>query len=246
MSNQFEYKDNDVEGLENLDVIADADKFNSWMYQTIVPFCEGNILEIGSGIGNISSFFLENRKNITLSDIRENYTVKLENKFKQFSNLKDVILLDLVASEFESKYESLLESFDTIFALNVVEHIENDELAILNCKKLLKRGGNLIILVPAYQFLYNDFDKELYHFRRYNKKSLNKLFEINDIQVIKSKYFNVAGILGWFLSGKIQKNKTIPKGQMRLFNTLVPIFKLVDKFVFKRIGLSLISVGKKK
>lgn len=246
MTQKFEFKEQDSEGLENLNVIAKADKFNSWMYDTIQPYCKGNILEIGSGIGNISMCFLENKKKITLSDIRESYVLELRQKFKSYSSLTDVILLDLVCPDFEIKYESFLESFDTIFALNVVEHIENDELAIRNCKKLLKKNGTLIILVPAYQRLYNVFDKELYHYRRYTKKTLNPLFINEQLQIVSSKYFNAAGILGWFVSGKIQKNKTLPKGQMSLFNALVPLFKLFDKIVLNKIGLSVITVAKKK
>ena len=245
MTQKFNFKEQDKEGLDNLNVIAQADKFNAWMYETILPYCQGNILEIGSGIGNISNFFLVNNKKITLSDIRENYVKRLKDNFKSYSTLSDAILLDLVCPEFEIKYQNFLESFDTIFALNVIEHIENDELAIQNCKKLLKPNGNLIILVPAYQSLYNIFDKELYHYRRYTKKTLNPLFISEKLQIVSSKYFNAAGILGWFVSGKIQKNKTLPKGQMSLFNKLVPIFKLIDKVVFNKVGLSVITISKK-
>jgi len=51
------------------------------------------------------------------------------------------------------------------------------------------------------------------------------------------------GIPGWYISGKLQKNKTIPKGQMSLYNKFVPVFKLVDKLLFNKVGLSVISVG---
>ncbi len=67
-----------------------------------------------------------------------------------------------------------------------MEHIENDHLAIHNCRKLLKKGGKLIILVPAFQSLYNGFDKELYHYRRYTKHTLNKLFKENPTSIFTS------------------------------------------------------------
>jgi 2-polyprenyl-3-methyl-5-hydroxy-6-metoxy-1,4-benzoquinol methylase len=66
-------------------------------------------------------------------------------------------------------------TFDTVYALNVVEHIKDDNLAISNAKKLLKHDGNIIILVPAYQALYNRFDIVLEHYRRYNEQRLNSL-----------------------------------------------------------------------
>ena len=245
MNKEFGQKIIDEEGLEILNVIANADRFNKWMYSRIAPYCYGNILEIGSGIGNISSYFLQNGSDITLSDLRDNYTDILKNKFKQYSNLKGIITLDLVDADFENKYSHLLGTFDTVYALNVVEHIGNDELAIANCKKLLKEHGNIVILVPAYQFLYNRFDKELEHFRRYTKKTLNALFEKNNLEVIKSSYFNLGGILGWFMFGKLLNKKTIEGEQMSLYNKLVPFFKIADKLTFNLVGLSVISIAKK-
>lgn len=239
----FRHKEIDKEGWETLDVIAAADKFNEWMYQTIKPYTKGKILEIGSGIGNISEFFTEAGSDITLSDIRSNYCEVLQ---KKFTKAKEVIQLNLVHPGFDEQYNQYLNKFDSIFALNVVEHIKEDALAIKNCRKLLQTGGKLIILVPAYQSLYNRFDKELEHFRRYTQNTLNQLFLKNEFEVIHSQYFNFMGIPGWFVSGKLQKNKTIPRGQISLYNKLVPLFKLIDKSLFNRIGLSVISVGIKK
>jgi 2-polyprenyl-3-methyl-5-hydroxy-6-metoxy-1,4-benzoquinol methylase len=245
LNKDFSFKETDQEGLETLNVLSEADNFNKWIYDTIAPFCSGNILEIGSGTGNISKYFFQNKQRICLSDIRENYCDLLKIKFKDQPTLIDIVNLDLVDKNFDVKYSSLLESFDTVFALNVVEHIEDDALAIENCKKLLKEGGTLIVLVPAYQGLYNNFDKELYHYRRYVKKSLSQIFKKNNFKNIRSRYFNAVGILGWFISGSLLKNKIIPSGQMKIYNKLVPIIKLVDMVLLNRIGLSVIVIGKK-
>jgi 2-polyprenyl-3-methyl-5-hydroxy-6-metoxy-1,4-benzoquinol methylase len=245
MENQsFTFKEVDQEGIDTLSVIANADKLNSWFYQTINPFCSGKILEIGSGIGNISQFFIKDKSNITLSDLRSNYLEVLTNRFPDFDQ-NNFCLLDLVDTDFDEKYKDRFNQYNTIFAINVVEHILDDQQAIKNCYKLLKKGGHLIVLVPAYQSLYNRFDKELEHYRRYNQKSLNNLFNIAGFKIIKEQYFNAAGILGWYVSGRLLKNKLIPEGQMKFYNTLVPIFKFVDKIIFNKFGLSVISVGVK-
>jgi SAM-dependent methyltransferase len=239
---KFEYKEIDPEGWETLDVIAEADSFNEWMYQTIKPYCRGRILEIGSGIGNISQFFVDANADITLSDIRVAYCNELR---KKFTTVRDVLELDLTHPSFDLTYAAHLQQYETVFALNVVEHIEDDALAIRNCHKLLKDGGWLIILVPAYQALYNRFDKELEHFRRYTKKELNRKMTNAAFRIKHSQYFNFMGIPGWYISGKLQKNKTIPKSQMSFYNKLVPVFKLVDKCLFNSAGLSVVSVGVK-
>jgi len=242
-SKQFTFKEIDVEGEETLDAISGADNFNRWMYDTISPYCSGNILEIGSGIGNISKYFLADKANITLSDIRDEYCGKLQKTFVDFS--PEIINVNIADSNFDENYQHLFEKFDSIFSLNVVEHIEDDKLAMKNCKKLLKQNGTIITLVPAWNALYNEFDKALEHYRRYNRKTLKKLVGA-EYKIIHTQYFNLIGILGWILSGSILKKKTIPKGQMGLYNKLVPVFKIIDKIIFNKLGLSVICVAEKE
>ena len=239
------FVEEDKEGLSTLETISRANKFNQWMFDTIYPYCKGRILEIGSGIGNISQFFVDAKAFITLSDIRENYCSQLKDRFSDASTLEDVILLNLIDPDFERKYANYKNTFDTVFALNVVEHIKDDVLALKNCKFLLKDGGTLLILVPAYQSLYCSFDRELGHYRRYTRKTLSNVFEENHFKIDHYRYFNLVGILGWIFSGKILKKKTIPEGQMGIYNKLVPVFKIFDKIFLRAIGLSVILVGKK-
>lgn len=242
---EFRYKEEDKEGLNTLETISKADKFNRWMFDIIYPYCKGKILEIGSGIGNISQFFIEENTSITLSDIRENYCSQLKERFSDSPVLDEVLLIDLTYPDFENRYKEYEKTFDTVFALNVVEHIEDDALALKNCYFLLKDGGTLLILVPAYQSLYCRFDHELGHFRRYTKRTLRKVFELNNFHIKDSRYFNVMGILGWIFSGMILRKKTIPEGQMDLYNKLVPVFKIIDKTFLQSFGLSVIMVGDK-
>lgn len=241
---KFIYKELDQEGLETLETIAAADRFNQWMYETVAAnLIPGNVLEVGSGIGNISKVFLDAGYQLTVSDIRENYCGYLEENLSHYPNLKDIVKLDLVHPEFEKVYATYLGQFDNLYALNVVEHIEDDVLALDNCRKLVRPGGRIVILVPAYQALYNTFDENLFHFRRYTRTTLSRVFFKNKLTILKAFHFNFIGILGWFFSGSILKKETIPSGQMNLYNKLVPIFRLIDRLLLRQAGLSVIVVG---
>lgn len=237
-------KPTDNTGNQILEVIADANHFNKWMYQTVKPYLSGNVLEIGSGIGNISSFLLKDDFKITLSDIDQYYVETLRKKFGASDNLEGVFSIDLLHSHFSLTYETHIEKYDTIFLLNVLEHIQDDEEAIKNCSSLLTPGGKLIILTPAYSFLYATLDKELGHYRRYTVNRLKKLFTHNQLNTQKGFYFNSLGIVAWLYS-KILRLKSIPSKEMKMFNRLVPISKFIDTISFRRIGLSVIVVGKK-
>ncbi|MCX2837482.1 methyltransferase domain-containing protein [Salinimicrobium sp. MT39] len=235
----------DKTGKDTLQIISEANGFNNWMFQTILPFTKGKILEIGSGLGNISNFFLQTEREIMLTDLRKEYCELLEVQFNSKINLLGIDQVDLVHPEFDYVYKEYLGKFDTVFSLNVIEHIENDHLAIGNCKKLLNKNGHLIILVPSYQKLYNKFDKELGHYRRYTLENLSELFLENNFEILHKQYFNVMGIVGWYFSGSILKNKSIPSSQMKLYEKLVPAWKMLDKIVKNRVGLSSIVVGRK-
>lgn len=246
MNKEFRFKEIDEEGLQTLETIADAHNFNRWMYETVAQhIIPGNILEIGSGIGNISRFFMDDHIPIVQSDLRENYCSFLVHKYGHHPFCQNILQLDIVHPEFDSVYAHLFESFDNVYALNVLEHIEDDQQAILNCHKLLRPGGRVIMLVPAYQSLYNGFDEELFHFRRYSQTQFQKLFQTADFHLSDTYHFNFMGILGWFVSGSLMRNRIIPSGQMQLYNYLVPTFRRIDEWVNGRVGLSLVCVGEK-
>jgi SAM-dependent methyltransferase len=238
------FQQDDPAGLETLETFAKAERFNKWLYDAVAGYCKGEILEIGSGIGNISKLLLERGEPVTLSDVRTNYCEILKRRFKNNIRLRGVFQVDLSLNDFSDRYQPLLASFDTIIALNVIEHIKDDKLAIQNCKRLLKKDGRLVILVPAFQSLYNSLDKELGHFKRYTRKSLSELLIKEEMEMVVKRYFNSPGIPGWWISGSVFKSKIISDRQLNIYDKLVPLFRIIDKATLHIAGLSVIAVAK--
>jgi len=89
----------------------------------------------------------------------------LENITKNISNIP-LIQFDLVNCPLPDN------SVDVVVALNVLEHIKNDEGALKQIYRILKPGGYAIIEVPANSQLYDFYDEQLKHFRRYDSKGL--------------------------------------------------------------------------
>jgi len=233
----------DQAGLETLELFSEAGQFNGWMFERIEGYCRGAILEIGSGIGNMSAYLVDHFEDVTLSDMQPEYCRRLRRNFGDRSSLRNIFSVDLAAVDFERAYPQLLGQFDTVVALNVVEHIEEHERAIRNAHRLLRTGGRLVILVPAYPWLYNSLDKELGHYRRYTKKSLGQLLSGDGLRVQEMEFFNAAAIGGWWMAGSVLRMDKIKKGPLNLYNSLVWMMRLIDKLLGKRIGLSVIAVG---
>ncbi len=233
----------DPTGFETLEIFSQTSAINQWLYDKIKIFPSGQVLEVGSGIGNISAHLLRDQVNVSLSDLRPEYCRLLEKKFGNNVHLHQVYELDLSLPDFKERYIDLLEKFDSIVALNVIEHIENDSRAIENAKSLLRRNGKLIILVPARQSLFNSLDRELGHYRRYSKKLLKKVMNNAGFSISYCQYFNAAGILGWWFSGNVLHDNAITASKLNIFNRLVPFFRILDWFVTPFTGVSVISVG---
>ena len=79
-------------------------------------------------------------------------------------------------------------SVDVIIMLNVLEHIEDDVLALKNAFKLLKPGGALVVEVPAGPYFYDAYDAELRHFRRYSSSELQYKLEKAGFKVSRKSH----------------------------------------------------------
>jgi len=235
----------DQVGFTTLRYLSETTQLNRWMFETILPHVRGNILEIGSGIGNISCQFVKADLPISLSELDAEYCHQLRDQFEGEPLIRGIHQLDLVHPLFQTEYKALLGTFQTVFALNVVEHISDHRQAIANARSLLSPNGRIIILVPAYQFLYNEIDRGLGHHRRYTRNSVKQLLS-GGFDILHTQYFNLAGIAGWLFSGTVLHNKTLTAGPLSLYNKLVPFFRLVDSLAFHQIGLSVIAVARKK
>lgn len=78
------------------------------------------------------------------------------------------------------------EKFDLILMLDVLEHVEEDELFLKNIiDHNLNPNGALLISVPAWPFLFGKHDRKLQHLRRYIPGEITKMVRRANGQIIK-------------------------------------------------------------
>ena len=107
------------------------------------------------------------------------------------------------------------QSVDVLIMLNVLEHIEDDVSALKNAMKLLKPGGSLVIEVPAGPYLYDGYDAELHHFRRYSATELKRKLSEAGFMVLRQSH------LGFILYPAFVAVKLLNKWVRSKKNTLV-------------------------
>lgn len=81
-------------------------------------------------------------------------------------------------------------TFDAVFLFDVLEHIEADELALAETRRVLRPRGHLLLTVPAFMFLFGLQDVVSEHKRRYRRNALGELVERAGFRVRYSTYFN--------------------------------------------------------
>jgi SAM-dependent methyltransferase len=125
-----------------------------------------------------------------------------------------LIQMDLAESPFPS------DEFDAIIALNVLEHIERDAVALAHCYRMLKPGGFLVIEVPAGPNLFDAYDKELLHFRRYDRKSLNKKLLACGFGIEEASHIGFLIYPAFWLSKKLSRMRGQPKIKSHVRGTI--------------------------
>ncbi|MCB4755581.1 MAG: bifunctional glycosyltransferase/class I SAM-dependent methyltransferase [Elusimicrobia bacterium] len=228
-------------GLRTLRILEGAGEYNTWLFNQCKPFLGRRILEVGSGIGNITKHLLD-RDLVIATDVVEFYLDDLTKLFSHLPNVK-IRKLDLL-NEQGAKQAQKEFGPDTVLCMNVLEHIEKDKEALRNIGHLLPLGGRLVLLVPAHKQLYSKIDENLGHFRRYSKDEIKVGLEKAGFQIRSSRYLNMLGAIGWFINGKILMRKILPSRQLRLFDLLVKLLA-IEKWMPVPFGLSLLTICSK-
>ncbi len=226
-------------GVITLEVLEGANNYNAWIAHEIDKYVKSPFLEVGAGLGSITAFFT-NKKKFIASDLDPKLVNILKEKFSD--QLEDCEVLNIENSIISHKRSY----FNSVFSVNVLEHIKNDTQALRNMHAMLREGGYVIALVPANQFAFTRLDRELGHFRRYSEKDLRKKLEEAGFSEIKIKHFNFVGLFAWLIRDKIWRNsKDLHTTQIKLFDLFVPFFRFVESIIPVPNGVSLIAVAKK-
>ena len=222
----------------SLESMNQAVWYNQWILNKIVKYLKNDILEVGCGIGNFTNSLIKYGK-IWSIDIDQHLIKKTVKK-----RYKKRLKVGLGNIE-KGKYYLKNKKFDTIVCFNVLEHIKNDENAVENLNKLLKKRGILLLVLPAHPKIYGSLDKHVGHFRRYEMNKLLSLLKSHNFDIILSKRINIIGALGWWFSGKVLKNTFVDLDKLSFFNKIAPFVLPIEDIIGTPIGISILVVAQK-
>jgi SAM-dependent methyltransferase len=137
------------------------------------------------------------------------------------------------------------QQFNSIIYIDVLEHIEDDAAEMERASRLLKPGGHLVVLVPAHQWLYSPFDREIGHFRRYSAEDLLRRAP-RDLYNERLVYLDSIGLVA-SCGNKLLLRQSMPSSRQIFFwdRVMVPVSRWVDPFLRNKFGKSLLAVWRK-
>ena len=226
----------------DLEAMSYAENYNKWIIELFSPYIGDKVAEIGAGTGNLTRLLLENDLISELTAFEP--SSKMYNYLTQnIDSNKKVTLINSIFSESSDMHLNML---DSIFYINVLEHVKDDIAEVNLMHNALNVDGYACVFVPALSWLYSDFDKSIGHFRRYHKDQLIQLFDSNGFEVVTVKHIDMLGILPWYINFVLMK-RVLDQNTTKIYDRfIIPIIRIIDKIAPSPIGKNLLIVAKKK
>jgi SAM-dependent methyltransferase len=178
-----------------LEALASARRYNEWVATLTLPHLGEDPLEIGSGLGEQASVWLEQGvTRITLSDLETRSVEALQRRFDGDERV-GIRRLDLANCQ--------PAGFSSVVATNVLEHIEDDVAALERAGSLVRPEGRVVVFVPAFPFAMSRFDRELGHYRRYTTRTLTQRLTQAGLDPLTVQYVNAPGLFAWVVGMKL-------------------------------------------
>lgn len=220
---------------------------NHNLVNLIVSKVEGNrVLDIGCGNGYLLGILAQEGRetfgiepNKRLVDLAKSVNPKLN-------------VLEGIAEDVDTLLD---KKMDSIIMVDVLEHMEDDETQVRRIHNRLNVMGQLVLVVPAYQFFYGKRDIRMGHYRRYSKKRLVHLLSRNGYRISTIRYWNMLGVVPYLFYEKVLRRELNTelrrggeKGTLRkLLRRLLHLwFKYVENNFNPGFGLSLVCVAEKE
>jgi len=150
------------EGAE-LDLFEKAANWKTYWSGRIARYVRGDVLEVGAGIG-ANTALMDGRQFISWTCLEPDAALAARIELPPAGRRRSIV--GTTASLDPS------DLFDSILYIDVLEHISEDAAELERAARHLRPGGCLIVLSPAWPFLYSPFDAAIGHYRRYTRASL--------------------------------------------------------------------------
>jgi SAM-dependent methyltransferase len=227
--------------LEDQLLMARATNYFAWQGRVMTRELGRRVVEIGCGAGNFTGILLRERAVLAV-DKEPGCIEQLRSRHGAVPQLQ-LLTCDWETPDWERELLPHLKAFrpDSCVCLNVLEHIEDDAEALRRMAAILPDGGVIVLMVPAFPFLYGEIDRRLGHYRRYTRESVRRLVDAVGLRVARLHYMNAIGFFGWWANAHVFKREAQSAAQIGVFDRyVVPLSSRMEKLIAPPFGQSLV------
>ena len=221
---------------QTLEDVASAVNYRRWLVSLALPYLGEHAVEIGAGQGDYVEDWAAAGIRITASEAEPG---RLELLRERFTGNE---LVDVVAYTAPSEVEG---SYSAAVAYNVLEHIPDDVAALRGFAKLLRPGGAVVLIVPAFEFAMGRFDRAVGHQRRYRVAGLRAALEEAGLRVERIHYVNSLGLLAWFVGMRLLRMTPGEGPILTLWDRgVIPLLRRLERRRHPPFGQSVFAVAR--
>lgn len=225
----------------DLEAMAQARNLPHWILGQFRPFVGRRVVEAGAGCGNFTPL---------IAGMGPERLLCVEPSANMIAALRQRIAALPPAVAIEGTLADVPRRIDwrpdTVFYINVLEHIEDDRGEMRAAFDLLDPGGHVLIFVPALQWLFGSADRSVGHYRRYGRRGLRSVVEGAGFDIVALRFFDIAGVLPWFVLFRVLRRPCFTPGQVTLYDRIVvPVMRVAEGAVPPPIGKNLVCVARR-
>jgi len=224
--------------VEDQERMSRAANYFAWQTRLVHRELGRRVLDVGCGVGNFTGTLLD-REAVIAVDVEPACVQRLKQRFPDRPNLH-AFVCDVASPKFRR-----LARFrpDSCVCLNMLEHTADDVAALQAIAAVLVPNGTIVLIVPAFQALYGRIDRNLGHFRRYSRGTLERRARQAGLRLRKAQYSNCLGFFGWWMNAHLLRREAQSEQQIEAFDRyLVPVISAVEEVVPPPFGQSLVAV----
>ena len=221
---------------EVLEELSTAVHYIDWLAALCDPWLGDEPIEVGAGRGDYADRWRRGGRSLVVSEADPH---RLDDLAQRYAGASDVSVRRLTAPVTERS------DYSAAVALNVLEHIEADVEALQSFAGLVRPGGHVIVIVPAFQIAMSDFDRRIGHVRRYRRVGLWQRFEQAGLEPVTVHYLNALGLIGWVVLIRLLRGQPRDGVPLRVFDRIVvPVLRRLEAVRPPPFGQSVIAVGR--
>jgi 2-polyprenyl-3-methyl-5-hydroxy-6-metoxy-1,4-benzoquinol methylase len=229
----------------DLEAMSFARNYHRWILDLFRPYLGTRLVEVGAGSGSFSEMLLAlGPESLALVEpsgmhrqlVEAAKSWQTETRVTTFNDT-----FDRVAARIRDA-----ERPDSIIYVNVLEHVADDEAELRLVRETLCQKGRAFVFVPALSWLYGSFDELVGHRRRYARRELGAKCERAGLRVVKSIYFDAAGVLPWWVKYRVLRSEKMEPGAVKFYDDFcVPALRRIEAAVAPPFGKNILLVAEK-